>query len=98
MHAFEGQRLAKLSADFYSEAMVLRPQIICWKTRGHYIRAGHLCQTARNLLALCDMSGGELDYALLNSQVEIHCHDLAFTDPFQTFSWRVYSIRQWVIP
>ncbi|KAJ7880648.1 hypothetical protein B0H13DRAFT_2541327 [Mycena leptocephala] len=72
MHALEGQRLAKLSADFYSEAMVLRPQIICWKRRGHYIRAGRLCQTARNLLALCDMSGGEMDYALLNSQVGIH--------------------------
>ncbi|KAJ7874606.1 hypothetical protein B0H13DRAFT_2551486 [Mycena leptocephala] len=59
LHANKAQRLARISADLYREAQALRISIT-------------LCSGARDLLALCGMSSGELDHKIMTSQGEIH--------------------------
>ncbi|KAJ6511865.1 hypothetical protein DFH09DRAFT_1433734 [Mycena vulgaris] len=72
MYASEARRLAKISADLYNEARALRIQALCWHAHGNYNHATSLCNRARDLLAHCGMSGGELDSAIMNDQGEIH--------------------------
>jgi tetratricopeptide (TPR) repeat protein len=72
MHANEAQRLAIISADLYREARALDIEATCCYTLGNYIKAMFLCIRARDLLGLCGMSYGALDYHIMNTQAEIH--------------------------
>ncbi|KAJ7806672.1 hypothetical protein B0H13DRAFT_1929509 [Mycena leptocephala] len=72
VHGKEAQRLARLSADLYTEGQALEIAIICCYSLGNYKRGIFLCSRARDLLALCSMSGGHLDHSIMNSQAEIH--------------------------
>jgi tetratricopeptide (TPR) repeat protein len=72
VHATEAQRLAIISADLYREAQALDIEATCCNTLGNYTRAMSLCIRARNLLGLCGMSHGTLDYRIMTSQAEIH--------------------------
>jgi tetratricopeptide (TPR) repeat protein len=64
--ASQSQRMAKISASLYIEAKALRIQSICCVAFGRYNQSISTSQTARDLLVLCGMSGGELDRAVVN--------------------------------
>lgn len=72
MYAIESQRVAKLAGDVYKEAQALQVEILCCRVVGEYPRGLGLCQTARELVALCGMSFGALGNAILNAQATIH--------------------------
>ncbi|KAJ7809687.1 hypothetical protein B0H13DRAFT_1927792 [Mycena leptocephala] len=72
VHANMAQRLARISADLYREAQALRIMSMCCYSLGNYKQSTFLCSRARDLLALCGMSGGQLDHYLMTTQAEIH--------------------------
>ncbi|KAJ7480754.1 hypothetical protein FB451DRAFT_1446776 [Mycena latifolia] len=72
VHAYESQRLARISANFYGEAMALRIGALCSNSLGSYSTSIASFQRATDLLALCGLSGGELDLAIRSNQAEIH--------------------------
>ncbi|KAJ7907775.1 hypothetical protein B0H13DRAFT_2499871 [Mycena leptocephala] len=72
VHAKEAQRLAIISADLYGEAHALKIEAACCYKLGNHMKAMSLCIRARDLLGLCAMSGGTLDYNIMNTQAEIH--------------------------
>jgi tetratricopeptide (TPR) repeat protein len=72
MHAIESQRQALISADLYTEALALDIQAVCCYTLGYYTKAISLCIRARDLLGLCGMSQGTLDYDIMTTHAEIH--------------------------
>jgi tetratricopeptide (TPR) repeat protein len=72
VHANEAERLARISADLHSEAQALRIASMCCHSLGNYQQSILLCSRARDLLALCSMSGGNLDHGIMNTQAEIH--------------------------
>jgi tetratricopeptide (TPR) repeat protein len=71
-HAYESRRLAKISADLYTEALALQVETVCWTALGNYNQSIALCSHGRALLALCGMSGGEADHSLMTSHAEVH--------------------------
>ncbi|KAJ7794794.1 hypothetical protein B0H13DRAFT_1935118 [Mycena leptocephala] len=70
-HAHESRRLAWIMGDSYKEAQALRTEAMCWYTLGNYTRSISLNNSARHLLALCSMSGGAVDHAIMSSLAEI---------------------------
>jgi tetratricopeptide (TPR) repeat protein len=72
VHANEAQRVARISADLYREARALDIESICWYALGNYKQSIFLCSRARDLLALCGLSSGQLDHSIMTSQAEIH--------------------------
>ncbi|KAJ7453442.1 hypothetical protein FB451DRAFT_1519766 [Mycena latifolia] len=71
-HAYESQRLAKISGNSYKEAWALNMEAMCWYSLGNYKDNIPLCKRARDLLHFCGMSGGRLDHYIMGSQAEIH--------------------------
>ncbi|KAJ6488726.1 hypothetical protein DFH09DRAFT_1455546, partial [Mycena vulgaris] len=71
-HAYRSQRLAQTSGDLYRQALALRVESACWLSLGSYGHSKSLANTARELLGLCGMSGGELDYSILCNQAEVY--------------------------
>ncbi|KAJ7862989.1 hypothetical protein B0H13DRAFT_2565629, partial [Mycena leptocephala] len=72
VHANMAQRLARISADLYREAQALHIASVCYHSLGNYKQSISLCSRARDLLALCGMSSGQLDHYLMTTQAEIH--------------------------
>ncbi|KAJ7935859.1 hypothetical protein B0H13DRAFT_1853972 [Mycena leptocephala] len=72
MHAHESQRLARISADFFREALALRIKATCLRILGDYKQHVSLCDRARDLIRLCGASGGQVDYDIMNLQAEVH--------------------------
>ncbi|KAJ6505730.1 hypothetical protein C8R47DRAFT_1209684 [Mycena vitilis] len=71
-HANEARRLARVSADLYREARGSRTEALFTQSLGNYKATIALCTGARELLALCGLSGGEMECAVLNTQSEMH--------------------------
>ncbi|KAJ7920642.1 hypothetical protein B0H13DRAFT_2421156 [Mycena leptocephala] len=71
-HASEAGRLARISADLHAEARTLQIRSMCCSTLGNYKQCISFCSRARDLLALCGMSSGELDHSIMATQAEIH--------------------------
>jgi tetratricopeptide (TPR) repeat protein len=72
VHANMAQRLARISADLYREARALDIESMCWCELGNYKQSIPLCSRARDLVALCGMSSGQLDHKIMTIQAEIH--------------------------
>ncbi|KAJ7872925.1 hypothetical protein B0H13DRAFT_1895237 [Mycena leptocephala] len=72
VHAKEAQRLVRLSADLYREAQALRIESMCCYSLGNHKHSISLCSRARDLIALCGMSSGELDHIIMITQAELH--------------------------
>ncbi|KAJ7840879.1 hypothetical protein B0H13DRAFT_1910516 [Mycena leptocephala] len=72
VHAKEAQRLAIISANLYREAEALDIEATCSYKLGNYTKAMSLCVRARDLLGLCGLSHGNLDYDIMTAQAEIH--------------------------
>ncbi|KAF7362924.1 ATPase-AAA-core domain-containing protein [Mycena venus] len=72
IHAYESQRLAKVSSDLYREAAGLKIESSCCCGLGHYGQSITSSKRARDLLRLCGLSGGGLDHAVLNTRAEVH--------------------------
>ncbi|KAJ7865405.1 hypothetical protein B0H13DRAFT_2562195 [Mycena leptocephala] len=72
LHAYESRRLATVASNFFKEAGSLHIEAMCCAVLGDYKQGIALCVSARELLHLCDMTGGELDRGLMNTQAEIH--------------------------
>jgi tetratricopeptide (TPR) repeat protein len=71
-HASEAGRLARISADLHAEARELQIMSMCSSILGNYKQCISLCSRARDLLALCGMSGGELDHSIMTTQAEMY--------------------------
>jgi tetratricopeptide (TPR) repeat protein len=85
-HAYESQRLARISADNYGEASALSIEAICYGTIGNYKQSISLSNRARDLLGLCGMSGGTLEHHLMNTQAEIHNLKSEYVDARNIYS------------
>ncbi|KAJ7480724.1 hypothetical protein FB451DRAFT_1365150 [Mycena latifolia] len=72
VHALESQRLARISADLYIEANALHIAALCSNSLGSYTTSIAPFQQATDLLALCGLSGGELDLIIRSNQAESH--------------------------
>ncbi|KAJ7911590.1 hypothetical protein B0H13DRAFT_1875699 [Mycena leptocephala] len=72
VHANMAQRLARISGDLFREAQALKIVIMCCHSSGNYKQSIFLCSRARDLLALCGLSSGELDHGIMANQAEIH--------------------------
>ncbi|KAJ7482615.1 hypothetical protein FB451DRAFT_1442082 [Mycena latifolia] len=70
-HAYESQRLARISGSLLAEAHALRLESMCWYALGNYNHSTVLMKRARYLLGLCAMSGSQLDNAILSAQGEV---------------------------
>ncbi|KAJ7921869.1 hypothetical protein B0H13DRAFT_1866294 [Mycena leptocephala] len=70
--AYESWKLAKIAGDLFREVMALKAEMACWTELGRYEHSIFLSKKARDLLALCGMSGSDLDHAIMNSQSEVH--------------------------
>jgi tetratricopeptide (TPR) repeat protein len=68
----EAQRLARISAALHDEANVLHIEAMISIKLRNYKQGLIVCQRARDLLALCGMSGGSTDHNTMNHQAEIH--------------------------
>ncbi|KAJ6464896.1 hypothetical protein C8R45DRAFT_1107130 [Mycena sanguinolenta] len=64
MLAIEAYMLAQLCGNYYQQANALRVQAICAQSLGNLRHCLLLFQTARDLLSLCGMSRGALDFQL----------------------------------
>jgi tetratricopeptide (TPR) repeat protein len=80
VHAIEAQRLAVISAHLYREAEALDIEASCCYTLGNYTKAMSLCIRARELLSLCAMSHGSLDYCIMTTQAEVHRHKSEYVE------------------
>jgi hypothetical protein len=72
VHANMAQRLAKISGNLYREGQALRIASMCCYSLGNYKQCIFLCSRARDLLALCGMSSGQLDHSIMTNQAETH--------------------------
>jgi tetratricopeptide (TPR) repeat protein len=70
--AYEAQRLARISADLLGEAQALQIASLCCQSLGSYQQSISLCIRARDLIALCGISNGNLDHHLMSAQADIH--------------------------
>ncbi|KAJ7713222.1 hypothetical protein B0H16DRAFT_547379 [Mycena metata] len=71
-YAQEAQRLAKMSGDLQREAQGLSTEAFCCQMLGDYRECIFLVKRASDLLELCGLSQGDLNYALMNCQAETH--------------------------
>ncbi|KAJ6592165.1 hypothetical protein DFH09DRAFT_166735 [Mycena vulgaris] len=72
MYASEARRLAKISADLFNEAQALDIEATCHQAHGNYKYAASLCTRAQDLLIHCGMPSGDLAYAIMTTQAEMH--------------------------
>ncbi|KAJ7620689.1 hypothetical protein DFH06DRAFT_1305936 [Mycena polygramma] len=72
VYAKESRRLARISADLYSEARGLEIEAMCCYSLGNYSQSLFLCKQARDLLVACGMSHSNLNRILMNAQAEVH--------------------------
>jgi tetratricopeptide (TPR) repeat protein len=71
-HAYEAQRLARISGDLYNEALALHMEAGAWITLGNYTESSSLCTRARDLLDICGTSGWGVDHRIMDLQAQIH--------------------------
>ncbi|KAJ7340549.1 hypothetical protein DFH08DRAFT_811769 [Mycena albidolilacea] len=71
-HAYEAQRLARVSADLFREAEALEIEAIGWTQLGNYKHSLSLCNRARHLIQLCGMTHSDIDHLIMNQQAEMH--------------------------
>ncbi|KAJ7193121.1 hypothetical protein GGX14DRAFT_546373 [Mycena pura] len=72
VHAAEAQKIARLGANLYNEAMALQIEAICLSELGNYPQSIAQCKRAKSLVTLCGMSGGVIDHDIMTSLAEIH--------------------------
>ncbi|KAJ7821123.1 hypothetical protein B0H14DRAFT_1337019 [Mycena olivaceomarginata] len=72
LQAVEAQRLARISANLYAEALALNIQATCLKWFGDYSRSVSTLKRSMHLLGLCGLSGGRAYQDLMSEQAEIH--------------------------
>jgi tetratricopeptide (TPR) repeat protein len=72
LHAREAQGLSKLSANLYEEARGLRIEAMCSMMLGHYQGCISQLNRAKEIVGICGMLGGSLDYSITSIQVEVH--------------------------
>ncbi|KAJ7500061.1 hypothetical protein FB451DRAFT_49751 [Mycena latifolia] len=91
-HAIEAQRLAKLSANLYQEARALDDEATCCTSLGNYTDIIPLCQRARELLALCGLTGGNLDHTVMANEAEIHFLKSEYTEARSIYTALVHDM------
>jgi hypothetical protein len=69
-HACESHRLGRIYGILYQEVTGLQLEADCWTDLGNYKHTVSLCTRARDLLALCGLSGGDLDHVTMGSLAE----------------------------
>ncbi|KAJ7862610.1 hypothetical protein B0H14DRAFT_495735 [Mycena olivaceomarginata] len=72
MHASEAQRLSQLSANLVQEARSLQIGATCSTYLGDLKQSMAQLEKCREILSICGLSGGRLDYASTISQAENH--------------------------
>ncbi|KAF7335379.1 ATPase-AAA-core domain-containing protein [Mycena venus] len=72
VHAREAQRLAQLSAFLYQEARARWIEALCFQCLGDYRETMAQLDVASDILGLCGLSGGSLDYPITMTRAEVH--------------------------
>ncbi|KAJ7331343.1 hypothetical protein DFH08DRAFT_940036 [Mycena albidolilacea] len=69
---YSSQTLAKISGNFFVEAHALLIEGATWNSLGNYKNCVSLYKQAQNLLALCGMSGSQMDLWVRSDLAEAH--------------------------
>ncbi|KAJ7875680.1 hypothetical protein B0H13DRAFT_2549611 [Mycena leptocephala] len=72
IYAHKAQKLAELSGNLYQGARALFVRAVCSMYFGNYQDSIIQLQRAREILGICGMSGGDIDYAITTIQAEVH--------------------------
>jgi tetratricopeptide (TPR) repeat protein len=72
IYAHKAQKLAELSGNLYQGARALFVRAVCPMYFGNYQDSIIQLQRAREILGICGMSGGDIDYAITTIQAEVH--------------------------
>jgi tetratricopeptide (TPR) repeat protein len=80
VHAREAQRLSKLSANLYDEAGALQMEALCSISLANYGAAIAQFHRAREIIAICGMSGGYMDHIIAVGQAEVHLAKSEYTE------------------
>ncbi|KAJ7493994.1 hypothetical protein FB451DRAFT_1491588 [Mycena latifolia] len=72
INACEAQRLAQRSANCYEEADALRLKATCCSMFGDYKESIVLLNRGRELLKLCGLSGGAMDFLMAYTEATVH--------------------------
>ncbi|KAJ7827267.1 hypothetical protein B0H14DRAFT_2595421 [Mycena olivaceomarginata] len=72
IHAYEAQKVARVSGDLYREAQALCAQAMCSSQFGNYGQSISLCIAARQLLGLCSLSNSDIEHGIIIIQAEVY--------------------------
>jgi tetratricopeptide (TPR) repeat protein len=86
MHAFEAQKLARVSGDLYTEAAAARAEALCWQMLGHYKQSLSLGIRAQSLVTLCGMSSSAVALSIMTTQAEVHKCKSEYSE-----AWKIYT-------
>ncbi|KAJ7493536.1 hypothetical protein FB451DRAFT_1077291, partial [Mycena latifolia] len=70
--ACEAQRVAQMAADCYREAKAVRTEASCCMTLGDYKHSMAVISRGRELLKLCGLNGGAMDFIFMSTEAEVH--------------------------
>jgi hypothetical protein len=85
-HVYESQRLAIISASLGQEAEGLHVEAESWAKLGNYKQSISLSHRARALIAVCGISGGHIDCAIMSCQALVHQYKSEYAEAHSIFS------------
>ncbi|KAJ7493526.1 hypothetical protein FB451DRAFT_1490663 [Mycena latifolia] len=71
-NACEAQRFAQVSANYYDETRAIRVKAVCCMSLGDYKQTMVLLDRGRDLLMICGLYRGSLDFYNMNLEAEVH--------------------------
>ncbi|KAF8203490.1 hypothetical protein K438DRAFT_1932541 [Mycena galopus ATCC 62051] len=72
VYAREAKQLSEMSLDLYRSAVASRLQSVCYRYFGDYKESMAHIRRAKEILAICGMSGGYIDHLITLDRAEIH--------------------------
>ncbi|KAJ7443277.1 hypothetical protein FB451DRAFT_1437664, partial [Mycena latifolia] len=85
-HAREAQEKSQMCGNIYAEAVALHNQAMCCSYLGNSKAAIELCQRGRQLLQLCGMSNGILNYRIMAAQANDHSQKSEYAEARSVFT------------
>ncbi|KAJ7348324.1 hypothetical protein DFH08DRAFT_1000011 [Mycena albidolilacea] len=90
-HAYEAQKVARVSGDLYREAQALCMQAKCLYQFGNYEQSISLCITARQLLGLC-LSNSDKEHIITTIQAEVYKSKSEYSAAHKIYRARLQNV------
>ncbi|KAJ7854056.1 hypothetical protein B0H14DRAFT_3652126 [Mycena olivaceomarginata] len=92
IHAYEAQKVARVSGDLYREAQALCMQAKCSYQFGNYGQSISLCITARQLLGLCGLSNSDTEHIITTIQAEVYKSKSEYSAAHKIYRARLQNV------